>query len=77
MDKDYPRPTVIPNTSGMEVRITKTVRMRQRFGMMLKEEAYRQTMETGLKVSEADLLDEALEEYEVRLEVRKKREGRC
>ncbi|KJD19869.1 hypothetical protein VE30_05325 [Vreelandella aquamarina] len=61
----------------MEVRITKTVRMRQRFGMMLKEEAYRQTMETGLKVSEADLLDEALEEYEVRLEVRKKREGRC
>ncbi|BBI70527.2 hypothetical protein ACXGSL_01320 [Vreelandella aquamarina] len=77
MDKDYPRPTVIPNTSGMDVRITKTVRMRQRFGMMLKEEAYRQTMETGLKVSEADLLDEALEEYEVRLEVRKKREGRC
>jgi len=61
----------------MDVRITKTVRMRQRFGMMLKEEAYRQTMETGLKVSEADLLDEALEEYEVRLEVRKKREGRC
>ena len=77
MDKDYPRPTVIPNTSGMEVRITKTVRMRQRFGMMLKEEAYRQTKETGLKVSEADLLDEALEEYEVRLEVRKTREGRC
>ncbi|WP_206478167.1 hypothetical protein [Halomonas sp. KRD171] len=77
MDKGYPRPTVIPNTSGMDVRITKTVRMRQRFGMMLKEEAYRQTMETGLKVSEADLLDEALEEYEVRLEVRKKREGRC
>ncbi|WP_404376005.1 hypothetical protein [Vreelandella aquamarina] len=77
MDEYYPKPAVISNTSGMDVRITKTVRMRQRFGMMLKEEAYRQTMETGLKVSEADLLDEALEEYEVRLAIRKKREGRC
>ncbi|MGA4495366.1 hypothetical protein [Vreelandella venusta] len=77
MDEYYPKPAVIPNTSGMDVRITKTVRMRQRFGMMLKEEAYRQTMETGFKVSEADLLDEALEEYEVRLAIRKKREGRC
>ncbi|MGQ7288676.1 hypothetical protein ACUN7Z_14125 [Vreelandella venusta] len=77
MDQDYPKPAVIPNSSGLDVRITKTVRMRQRYGLMLKEEAYRQTMKTGLKVSEADLLDEALEEYEVRLAVRKKREERC
>lgn len=77
MDQDYPKPAVIPNTSGMDVRITKTVRMRQRYGLMLKEEAHRQTMKTGIKVSEADLLDEALEEYEVRLQVRKNREKRC
>ncbi|RUR52016.1 hypothetical protein [Vreelandella populi] len=77
MDQDYPKPAVIPNSSGMDVRITKTVRMRQRYGLMLKEEAYRQTMKTGNKVSEADLLDEALAEYEIRLQVLKQREERC
>lgn len=58
---------------GMDVRITKTLRMRQRFSMMLKEEAYKQSMAGAKKVSESDLLDEALSEYRLKLQRKAKK----
>lgn len=61
----------IPDPVGSDARITKTVRMRERFGMMLKEEAYRRSMKTRAKVSEADLLDEALSNYQLKLQKQK------
>ena len=55
----------IPISSGLDQRITKTVRMRYRFSVMLKDEAHRQSKKTGTKVSEADLLDEALANWQI------------
>lgn len=58
----------IVNTSGMDARITKTVRMRHRFSLMLKEEAHHRSIKRGSRVSEADLLDEALEDFRYKLQ---------
>jgi len=54
---------VPPKVSGRDARISKTVRMRLRFGEMLRDEAYKRTAQSGEKVSEADLIDEALNEW--------------
>lgn len=62
---------VLQNTSGTDARITKTVRMRHRYGQMLKEEAYNRSMTSGTKVSEADLLDEALGDFRFKLQTKK------
>lgn len=47
----------------LDSRITKTVRMRLRFSRMLRDESYKRTMEAGERVTEAELLDEALLEW--------------
>lgn len=44
-------------------RITKTLRMCQGHSKMMRDEAMRRTQEKGTRVSEADLLQEALELY--------------
>lgn len=44
-------------------RITKTLRMCHGHSRMLRDEAMRRTQENGSRVSEADLLQEALELY--------------
>lgn len=48
---------------GRDARISKTVRMRLRYSEMLRDVSYQRTVETGEKVSEADLIDEALMEW--------------
>lgn len=62
---------IIQDTSGMDARVTKTVRMRHRFSLLLKEEAHKRTMQSGTKVSEADLLDEALSDWQLKLQTGK------
>lgn len=52
-----------PKRDGRDARISKTVRMRLRFSEMLRDESYKRSVETGQKVSEADLIDEALDEW--------------
>lgn len=37
--------------------------MRLRFSRMLRDESYKRTMEAGERVTEAELLDEALSEW--------------
>lgn len=62
-----PEPERLTSRSdGRDARITKTVRMRLRFSEMLRDESYRRSVETGQKVSEADLLDEALAEWRLK-----------
>lgn len=51
---------------GRDARITKNTRMRLRFSEMLRDESYRQTLQQGRKVSEADLLDEALQDFRMK-----------
>ena len=63
---------VIQDTSGMDARVTKTVRMRHRFSLLLKDEAHKRTMESGTKGSEADLLDEALSDWQLKLQTTKR-----
>ncbi|MCM2973785.1 hypothetical protein [Larsenimonas suaedae] len=46
-----------------DTRITKTVRMRMRYGEFLRDQAHARTVEKGSKVSEADVLDEIMQEY--------------
>lgn len=43
-----------------DTRVQKATRMRRRYSKILFDEAYRRTRESGKKVFEADLLDEAL-----------------
>lgn len=69
---DEPVKESAPASEGSNARITKTVRMRERFSLMLKEEAFRRSKETKSKVSEADLLDEALEAFRVKLSLQEK-----
>lgn len=54
---------VTTRKDGRDARISKTVRMRLRFSEMLRDESYRRSVESGEKVSEADLIDEALMEW--------------
>lgn len=51
---------------GRDARISKTVRMRLRFSEMLRDESYRRSVEAGNKVSEADLIDEALAAWQLK-----------
>lgn len=44
-------------------RVSKNVRMRLRFSEMIRDEAMRRSLERGTRVTEADLLDEALSEW--------------
>lgn len=50
--------------SGRDARITKNVRMRLRFSEMLRDEAFNRSKKSGKRVSEADLVDEALSEWQ-------------
>lgn len=50
-----------PKVSGRDARISKTVRMRLRFSEMLRDESYARSVKQGTKVSEADLIDEAID----------------
>lgn len=53
-----------PKPDGRDARISKTVRMRLRLSEMLRDESYRRSINsTGPRVSEADLIDEALTEW--------------
>ena len=61
----------LQNGPGMNTRITKTLRMRQKFSYMLKEEAHRQSMSGVKKVSESDLLDEALDDFRFKLQMKR------
>lgn len=54
---------------GRDVRISKHTRMRLRFSEMLRDEAYRQSREQATRVSEADLLDQALSEWAERHQI--------
>ncbi|GEK52322.1 hypothetical protein [Vreelandella venusta] len=56
--------------AGSNARITKTVRMRERFSLLLKDEAHKRTMKSGAKVSEADLLDEALSAWQLKIQAK-------
>lgn len=49
--------------SGRDARISKTVRMSLRHSEMLRDESYRRSVESGTKVSEADLLQDALDAW--------------
>lgn len=60
------REMIDSRASGRDARISKTVRMRLRFSEMLRDESYRQTREKGSKVSEADILDEALNDWKLK-----------
>lgn len=59
----------IKNTSGMlktshrDRRINKTIRIRGVFEEMLKKGAYLRSVEEGRRITESDIIDEALEEY--------------
>lgn len=55
---------------GRDARISKTVRMRLRYSEMLRDESYRRTVAEGQKVSEADLLDEALADWQLKHQLR-------
>jgi|AntRauTorcE11897_2_1112592.scaffolds.fasta_scaffold207790_1 hypothetical protein len=57
---------VTNRASGRDARISKTVRMRLQFSELLRDESYRQSVSTGSKVSEADLLDQAMSEWKSR-----------
>ena len=57
---------VTTRADGRDARISKTVRMRLRFSEMLRDESYRRSVETGNKVSEADLIDEALAAWQLK-----------
>lgn len=61
----------VEDTSGSDARITKTVRMRHRYSQLLKAEAHKQSMSRGTKVSEADLLDEALSDWHLKLQMKR------
>ncbi len=62
-----PEPEKLTSRSdGRDARITKTVRMRLRFSEMLRDQSYQRSVEIGKKVSEADLLDEALSEWRIK-----------
>ncbi len=52
-----------------DARISKNVRMRLRFSEMVRDEAMRRSLQMGIRVAEADILDEALEEWRARHKV--------
>lgn len=46
-----------------EIRITKTIRMDKRFDLALKQEVLRRATQGGPRVTESDLIEEALKLY--------------
>jgi hypothetical protein len=59
-----------PKPDGRDARITKTVRMKLRLSEMLRDESYRRTIDSGNKVAEADLIEEALTDWQIKNKVR-------
>ncbi|GGM26021.1 hypothetical protein ACFQDN_21475 [Pseudomonas asuensis] len=59
------------NKSDAETRLNKTFRLRESYFMRLKEEALVQTRDKGSRVSESDIIDEALSDYWAKLDRKK------
>lgn len=57
---------VTTRSDGRDARISKTVRMRLRYSEMLRDQSYKRSVSTGTKVSEADLIDEALADWKLK-----------
>ncbi len=60
-DTSTPRETAVPLPDGEK--ITKTIRMTKSLERRLKEEAHHRTMAKGRRVTESDLIEEALLKY--------------
>lgn len=65
------KPEKVANRAdGRDARISKTVRMRLRFSEMLRDESYNRSVKQGTKVSEADLIDEALADWQLKHQIK-------
>ena len=62
-ESDQVKNAEAPGYNAKDTRITKTVRMRMRYGEFLRDQAHSRSVEKGSKVSEADVLDEIIQEY--------------
>lgn len=58
-----PLPPEAPTMAVGEIRITKTIRMDKRFDLALKQEVLRLATQGGPRVTESDLIEEALKLY--------------
>lgn len=58
-----PNPPEAPTMAVGEIRITKTIRMDKRFDLALKQEVLRRATQGGPRVTESDLIEEALKLY--------------
>lgn len=59
---------VVPAVAAPAARINKTIRIRKAHDSKLKELAYKNSSAEGRKVSESDLIEQALDEFFTRLD---------
>jgi len=57
------------HSDGRDARISKTIRIRLKFSEMLRDESYRRSSEKGERVSEADIIDEIMNEWRLKHKV--------
>lgn len=62
-DSPPPAPTVEPATPRPASRITKTIRLAVDLEAAIKEAAHARWKESGRKISESDIIEEALRKY--------------
>lgn len=58
-----PSQSKAPKADAPRARMTKTIRLAADLDEMLKEQAYLRTRERGQRITESDLIDEALRMY--------------
>lgn len=61
--KEPPVPTPKPSETANNQRANKTIRLRIKFDEMLKDEAHERSKKEGRRVTESDIIDEALERH--------------
>lgn len=61
--KEKPVAVAIETTKSSSARMTKTIRLASDLDSILKDEAHSRTKATGQRVSESDIIDEALRKY--------------
>lgn len=63
-----PATEIVPAAPPPAARINKTIRIRKAHDSKLKELAYKKSSAEGRKVSESDLIEQALDEFFIRLD---------
>jgi hypothetical protein len=61
--KEKPATVAVEATKAASARMTKTIRLASDLDSILKDEAHLRTKATGQRVSESDIIDEALRKY--------------